>query len=112
MNIAIVSDAPFGNVDAFNDFLGVHDIAHQTIARFLASAGRPLNSVPLADTPVDNPDWMLDHYQIHVSIGSAIRQSVPDLSSVDLTNEEQYRDWMLIHADLHEQINYALRITT
>ena len=106
------ADAPFGNQEAFNDFLGQHDLAHTTIASTMARKGSVLNVVPLADTPVDNKDWLLDHYSTHVEIGRYIGQSVPDISSVDLKNEEQYLDWMLLHAQLHEQINAALGIYT
>ena len=112
MNISISSDNPFGDEPAFQDFLGQHQIAHDTINRFLAGSGKLVSAVPLADTPIGNNDWLLDHYQLHLEIGIAIGQSVPDLASVDLTKEDQYLDWMQIHSYLHQQINSFLGITT
>lgn len=109
-NLSIVADAPFGDDDAFSDFLGVHEVAHQTIASRIASKGGIITTRPLSDTPKGNPDWLLDHYDIHRQIGSALGVNVSDISQVDLTNREQYDDWMQTHGQLHSDINAVLGI--
>lgn len=113
LNLTPASDAPFGNADAFTDFLGVHEVSHQTIAsRITAAIGFTITTRPLSDTPAGNPDWLLDHYDIHRQIGAALGLSVPDISEVDLNDRSQYDDWMQGHAQLHEDINTVLGIVS
>jgi hypothetical protein len=110
VNLAPAAEAPFGNEDAFTVFLGDHEIAHEAITLALGRAGRQVPVIPLADTPIDNNDWMMDHWQIHLGIGSETGIPVPDLVGYDLRNEVQYEDWMTIHSQLHSKINEVLGI--
>jgi hypothetical protein len=112
VNIAIYADTPFGDEDAFNEFLGHHAAAHKGIAETMMRSGLQSNSIPLADTPMDNQPWMLDHYQLHIGIGSQIGLGTPDLASYDLKDETQYTDWMAVHSALHSAINAKLGITS
>ena len=93
-------------------FLGDHDEAHRAIDAVRSRAGSSVNTVPMADSPLNHPDWMLDHWQKHVEIGRDTGIPVPDLTGYDLRNEEQFYTWMReIHAPLHERINefYGIR---
>ena len=112
MNLDIYLDSPFDDDDAFMDFLGAHEVSHQTIASKLIGSGKLVAMIPLSDVPQDNPDWMLDHYKIHREIAQAMNFSVPDLASVDFDDEAQYTDWMQLHAQIHHQINDSLGIKT
>ena len=111
-NIAIYADAPFGDENAFNEFLGLNEFAHQTIARFLQGFGVVVPRVPLSESPLDSPGWLLDHWVLHQAEGAALGIPVFDLSAVDLTEEDQYLDWMRRHAALHNAENLALGIHT
>lgn len=110
VNLLPASDTPFGDPDQFAAFLGEHDIAHATIARVLAAAGRQITVIPLADGPLHSRDWMLDHWQIHLDIGRATGIAVPDLAGYDLDDERQFYDWMQAHGLLHSAINLRLGI--
>ena len=112
MNLTPAADAPFGDEDAFNDFLGQHEVAHNTIAAYLIRKGKVMGMYPLAQSPIGNTDWLLDHNQMHQQIAQMTGLIVPDLSEVDFQNEQEYSDWMLDHAQIHEQINQTLGINT
>ena len=112
MNLTPSADAPFGNEEAFNDFLGNHEVAHNTIALYLQRAGKNMAVYPLSQSPIENSDWLLDHNQMHQQIAQLSGLIVPDLSEVNFKNEEEFSDWMLAHAQVHEQINQTLGINT
>jgi hypothetical protein len=110
MNLSPFADAPFDDENAFTDFLGAHEVAHQTIANRVTALGRIVTTLPISDAEEDMTDWLLDHYDIHRQIAAALGTHVPDISSVDLDDENQYLDWMRTHASMHESINAALGI--
>jgi len=110
--MVISADAKFGDEDAFADFLGQHEVSHQGIAQKLIAAGQLIAMIPMADTPVNHSDWLLDHYQIHREIARVLNTILPDLASVDLQDENQYIEWMRLHGAVHAQINLALGIST
>lgn len=110
MNISLAAQAPFGDEAAFDEFLGVHNIAHQTLAERAAQGGVLIVAVPFADTPIGNPDWLLDHYQVHAQLARVTNTVLPDISTVDFTDEGQYHDWMDTHAQVHDQLNQILGI--
>ena len=110
--LSLSADAPFDDKEAFLEFIGLNEIAHQTIARFLQKFGIPISRVPLSESPLSNSDWLLDHWTLHIAEGRALGISVPDLSAVDFSDEQQYLDWMRSHAALHEAENLALGIFT
>ena len=111
-SLALSADAPFGEEGAFDEFIGLNEIAHQTIARFLQKFGIQISRIPLTQSPIGNSEWLLDHWTLHKAEGKALGIAVPDLSAVDFTDEQQYLDWMRSHAALHELENLALGIYT
>ena len=112
MNLKPAADAPFGDEDAFLDFLGQNEIAHVSIGSALARLGYVVSSPPPIGNPNETHDWLLDHWQRHRDECVPLGIPVPDLSSVDLQQEEQYLDWMQQHGDLHAQQNLRLGITS
>lgn len=112
MNLTPASMCQFGDEKAFLDFLGVHEVAHRTLARYAAARGYVIPAVPLADTPYNNRDWLLDHEQVHRSLAQASGRPLSgDLATVDLKDKSQFEDWMYWHAALHEQINLDFGVT-
>ena len=110
MNIAISADTPFGNSEAFLDFLGQNELAHQSIGAALARRGYLVSSPPPIGNPLETTDWLADHWQRHRDECAPLGIGVPDLSVVDLRQEDQYKDWMLLHGQLHTQQNSVLGI--
>jgi hypothetical protein len=110
MNIEAAANAQFGDEDAFLDFLGQNEIAHQTIGAALARDGHIVSSPPPIGNPLETKDWLNDHWQRHRDECKPLGISVPDLSVADLKVEEQFSDWMILHSDLHSQENAALGI--
>ena len=111
VNLLPASDAPFGNEEAFMDFLGQNEISHQGIADALArNLGSTVAPLPTVDGPSVSEDWLNDHWQRHISECLPLGIIVPDLSSVDLKNENEYLDWMSLHGALHVLQNAALGI--
>lgn len=112
MNIGASVDAPFGNDEAFLDFLGQNEIAHVAFGDALARRGHLVSTPPPIGNPKETSDWLNDHWQRHRDECATLGIAVPDLSVVDLEQEDQYLDWMLLHANLHARQNLALGITS
>lgn len=78
---------------------------------FILNPSTILPGIPLSENPKTNPEWLMDHYTIHLQIASVIGQSdLADLSDVNLNDEGEYLDWMQLHAYAHDEINTALGI--
>jgi hypothetical protein len=72
-----------------------------------------LSGIPLSEDPKKNPEWLLDHYTIHLQIAAVIGQNdLANLADVNLNDEGEYLDWMQLHAYAHDEINQALGIYT
>lgn len=112
MNLDASADIPFEDEEGFMDFLGQNEIAHAGFAQALAQRGYVVSWPQPFGNPGEFPDWLNDHWQRHIDECSTLGIAVPDISSVDLKDKEQYLDWMLLHAQLHDLQNTALGITT
>ena len=112
VNISPAADAPFGNEEAFLDFLGANEIAHIAFGAALARLGYVVSAPPPLGNPLESEDWLNDHWQRHKDECAIFGVSVPDLSAADLTDESQYSDWMTLHTNLHSAQNAALGITS
>lgn len=93
-------------------FLAVNETAHTAFAMALARRGVVIRSVMPVGNPYDMPDWLGDHWQRHIEECATLHVPVPDLSSADLNDEQEYMDWMELHGQLHRQQNMKLGITT
>ncbi len=67
---------------------------------------------PLLEFPRDeNAEYMLDHYQAHLSNARLLGlPGIPDISSFDLQDEGQFRDFLAQHAIVHLNENRALNL--
>jgi hypothetical protein len=112
MNLEIETRMPFGDKEAFMEFLLSNEVAHNTFGAALSRLGHFVTTPNPIGNPMDHPDWLLDHYQRHRDECAPLRISVPDIQSVDLKDEVQFSDWMETHANLHSLQNSALGIFT
>ena len=114
MNLDIASDNPFDDESAFVDFLGQNEIAHQQINEHIVKSGLIPMVFDISSNPKENPNWLQDHYQLHLNEFDILKlgvDSLPDISVVDFKDREQYEDWMQTHASIHDAVNQALGIT-
>lgn len=108
MDMMTFVDTPFGDQDAFKDFLFNNSRAHHDVATKLEQMGHSIDAYPLTDMSDEN-DWKEIHNQTHQQEFSLLGLiGLPDLSEVDLKDEQQYDDWMQAHADAHFAVNTAL----
>ena len=112
MNLGPAADTPFEDKQVFLSFLGYNEIAHINFAAKLAQKGVVITNVIPVGSPYEDTNWMFDHWARHQEECSHLGIAVPDLSVVDLNNEEQYLDWMQLHGQLHQFQNLALGITS
>lgn len=111
MNIAIFTDAPFDDQDAFRDFQLSHGIAHDQIAKTMFAQGLQYGTYPLYETPREDKSWLLDHQTEHESIYYLLGLTgMPDLATVSFDKQDEYEDWMLLHQQVHSLINDTLGI--
>ena len=104
MNIAPYVDCEFGDEEALDQFKWVHLLSHGSVNDFIESQG-----LPVTDYQMDNmenlPDWMFQHYQMHVQEARLLGLTAPqDLQLYDLKNESEFLDWMSIHGQEHDRL--------
>lgn len=108
MDMTIFTDVPFGNRDAFDDFLFANSQAHHDIAAKLEQSGKAIDSFPLTEVG-DPKDWLAVHNDMHQQeFNSLGLTGLPDLSEFDLADRKQYDDFMYLHAAAHQTVNNAL----
>lgn len=111
MNIAVWTDTPFDDADAFLDFQLAHVLAHDRIAQVLYSGSGFYQTYPLYDENHGDAGWKLDHQTEHESIFTLLQMDgLPDLTTVDFDKRDEFENWMLLHQQVHERINNALGI--
>lgn len=98
---------PYGDVDGWAAFLSEHAAQHTLIHMTLIQANRPqYQAFPLADG--GGPEWLWANWLEHQSVCIALGLPAPsDLSSYDISEQDQYIEWMKEHADDHLRINRA-----
>ena len=111
-NLQIYRDVAPDDEAAWLDFMGAHEIRHKVIADAVAAAGKQTQSFPLADHSKADPQWLYDHYQMHIGLTVALGlPPPPDLASMDLENHSQFSDWLLLHSQVHDLVDAALGLT-
>lgn len=115
MNTLLFTDIAFDSDEAWQAFQLMHGMAHQQVYDNILRADQLGNVpffAPLFDFPrEDNQEYLLDHWTTHLSNAKILGiVTVPDLSSVDLSDPGQYSDWLAIHAQVHATENAVLGI--
>lgn len=110
MNTLLFADVTFDNDESWGAFTLMHGFEHQHVYDALLAREQIPFFLPLFDFPrEDNVNYLLDHWEVHRANASALGlASIIDLSTVDLTDPEQYQDWMQIHAQVHFNEQAAL----
>ena len=93
---------PFGDPDAWQDWLLPHYLMHQALA---AATGTPL-------VPIDTlRDQLMPHAQMHQDLATALSlPSAWDFAGYDLRNRDSYYEFMLAHASHHVLLTEAAGI--
>jgi hypothetical protein len=104
-------EIPFGDVHAWQAFLGDHARMHSLTYYQAVQQGKPKwNTYPLGDG--GGVEWLCAHYQEHLAINSSYGLTPPpDLASYNLKDPEQFLDWMEAHGEEHVRINQAANIS-
>lgn len=102
------ADVPFGNKEAWQDFLFRHSEEHKRIAASISSKyGKQIDAVVFADEG-DMKNWLMENSAAHGQEMQVLGIEAINLSDVDLSNEQAYNDWMAQHAMLHQMTQQAL----
>jgi hypothetical protein len=105
-----LADVPFGDIDAFRDFLFQNSRAHHDVATKLEQLGHSIDSYPLTEIG-DVADWMATHDSVHQEEFALLGLTgLPSMAEFDLTIEKEYNDFMYLHAAAHVAVNNALGI--
>lgn len=112
MFIGALLDVPLNDEEAFQTFLGVHDLLHGTIMQSMQDAGFQTGiRYPLFGDPRQDANWFLDHYTMHQVINEVLGIGAPpDLADSDFEDQDQWNDWQQSHALEHEKIMMALNL--
>ena len=89
-----------------------HSLQHDIIYSALVSLQQSVIKFPLTDSREKNDkDWLNNHQLEHEAIYSALQLvSMPDLTSFDLDNPDNFEIWQELHQDVHNNINATLGI--
>lgn len=116
MNPLLFTDVSFDSDEAWENFGLLHGISHQQVYSQIIAQETLTNAptyYPLFDFPrEENQDYLLDHWRVHQSNASLLGiTNLPDLSTVDLSDQGQFQDWLAQHAIVHLNEMVALGIT-
>ena len=102
---------PFGDKDAFVDFLGTHALWHAALDHRIRSQGAPpFPTLPLGDGPVagSEADWHLAHQAVHDGEASGLGLSgSPEFTAYDLDKRDEFASWTWLHAQEHIRLFVA-----
>lgn len=108
---------PFEDPDAWEDFLGMHQLWHETLAKVTETSWQPLDIRATGGPATEQSKIKLQraslmanqqmHHDIADSLG--INRS-GDLVSYDLTNRDQFIGWLWVHSLDHARLRTAAGI--
>lgn len=102
----------FIDVDAEHmpQFMDLNALAHETVFTALLAGGAVVQHYPLwSDAP--SPDWLDVHFQEHLSWSVELSLALPpDLSVLDMENEQAVRAWLANHYLHHLVVSQVMGI--
>ena len=112
MNALLFSDVEFSSEDAWASFNLLHGVAHQAAYQKILALDITPTYLDLFVFPrEENQTYLKDHWAVHQSNARALGiNGLPDLSTVDLSDPEQYQDWMQLHYQVHQRENAVLGV--
>jgi len=109
--LANLFEMNFGSNEEWESFLLEHDIQHDAIFSALNGQNKQIIKFPLKYAEKDDKDWQINHQIEHEAIYSSIGLTgMPDLSSFDLEQQNDFNVWQQTHNDVHLFINNTLGI--
>lgn len=98
------ADVPFGNLTAWQDFLGYQSLWHRALAdTVFALTGVTYRTVPLGDG--GGPEWLEALSSECASAAAALGiAGPPDLASYDLADQREYESFMFVNAQVHKRL--------
>lgn len=115
MNALLFSDVRYDSEEDWSAFELMHGMAHQKVYDTILQL-ETLPNIPffldMFDFPREgNDEYLLYHQQAHQSNATLLGiKDMPDLSTVDFSDEGQRNDWLAQHALVHFNENQALGI--
>jgi len=106
MNMDSLAAVEFGDKDGLRVMLFENQMQHQLFYNVLADTGQLSTFYPLGDAEfTDLDDWILLHYQQHLSLSELLSTSSPfELIDTDWNQEDDFNDWVQAHLLLHQGI--------
>ena len=110
--VAPLFDVPFDSKSEWQVFMLEHALQHGDIYAGIVAKGKNMTIFPLIDaTEPNDHDWLNNHQLEHQEIYDILGLSgLPDLSSADLSKQDQWQTWHDQHRDVHSLINSVLGI--
>lgn len=115
MNALLFTDVDYESDDSWGGFELAHGLTHQTVYEALLYVS-DMTTVPVY-YPLyvfprrGNNEYLLNHYYTHLANARVLGiVGLPDLSTVDLEDDQQRDDWMKLHADVHAAENAILQV--
>lgn len=110
MNSLFYTDVLFENDDSWGAFQLQHGVNHEGVYEAMLRNDLSPFYLDLFTFPrEDNKQYLLDHYQAHLSNATLLNlPGIPDLSTVDFSDSDQREDWLSLHAIVHDNENAVL----
>lgn len=110
MNPNLFIDVEYDSADSWGAFQIAHGMTHQTTYEAILQRDKVPFYLDMYEFPHDDyTEYLLDHYEVHRSNAQALGiASIVDLSTVDLSNPQEYQSWMQLHAQVHLNEQRAL----
>ena len=107
-DITPFSEFSFSNVEAREDFLLANSMIHDNYNTILTSNGVAASSYPIRDIgeqPDEIKDWLRTHDLMHGYLGEVVDVRQPNLTDVQVHDDEQFYNWLKLHRDAHKSLD-------
>ena len=114
MDVAPFTDFSYSDKEAWADFAAVNALAHVNYNAVIELAGFQVTDYPVADigdTKEAEYDWLQAHYLMHRALTATLGlPNLPDLTDVNLHDENEFNTWLQLHIQQHQLIDLALNL--
>jgi len=114
MDISIFNDFVYSNEEAWDDFLMANAKSHDLYNVTIENLGLPIHSINLLDMDDSEDgrrDWLQNHNVAHLYLAATLGiTTVPDLSDVQLKDDNQFGSWLQLHIQQHQQADFILNL--
>jgi hypothetical protein len=114
MDVSPFSTFSYADKDSWHDFMLVNATAHTNYNTSLELLGKQIADYPIADigeTKEAEYDWLQTHYLMHKALTAALGlPDLPDLTDVEMHDDDQFNSWLQQHMQQHQLIDSALNL--